>query len=78
MSPMPPSFSAWPTALPSTDTAPPFGRRALGDDDDRELGAAPLALGDRRGDRLELERDLRDQDGVGARRRAGVSAIQPA
>ena len=41
------------------------------------LRAAPLALGDRRGDRLELERDLRDQDGVGARRRAGAEGDPP-
>ena len=51
--------------------------RALGDDDDRELGAALLALGDRGGDRLELERDLRDQDGVGARRGTGAEGDPP-
>ena len=39
-------------------------RRTFGDDDDRELRAALLALGDRRRDRFERVRDLGDEDHV--------------
>src|SRR5215218_715841 len=39
---------------------------ALGADHDREAGAAELAGRDRGGDRLDGERDLRDEDDVGA------------
>ena len=52
--------------------APADRHRALGDDDDRELRAAVLALGDRRRHRFELEGDLGDEDRVCSRRGAGL------
>ena len=41
------------------------------------LAPRSLALGDRRRDRFEVERDLGDQDGVGARRDAGLEGDPP-
>ena len=50
----------------------PARLRSLGDDDDREPCAPLLPAGDHGCHGLQVEGDLRDQDGMGARRHAGV------
>ena len=48
--------------LAEHDTAPPFGAAPSATTTIENLAPRALALGDRRGHRLELERDLRDED----------------
>ena len=72
---MPPSRStAMRRALAATsERVPPIGVRAFGDDDDAESRAPVVALADaRRATARDVERNLRDQDRVGAAGHAGV------
>ena len=52
---------------------PLLGHRALGDDDDRERTPALMATSDQTADPVDVERDLGDQDHVGA---AGQARMQ--
>ena len=54
-------------------TSPSFGRRPLGDDDDRERGAVGLAALEPLADLVEVERPLGHEDHVGAAGEAGVA-----
>ena len=56
-----------PTRLPSmSEIVPSFGLAPFGDDDDAEVRAPGVALLDRLRDHVDVVRDLRDQDDVGA------------
>ena len=71
--PMPPSRSTRPSCASSTQRPPAALReRAFGDDDDAELGAPAVALAQPLRDDVEVERNLRNQDRVGAAGDAGV------
>ena len=71
---MPPRRT-WPNSSISpgcSSIVPSIGRRALGDDDDREVRAALVAVRDAVADLVDVERLLGDEDDVGAAGEPGV------
>ncbi len=66
LAPMPPSFSAWSTALPSIDTWPPSGTAPSATTTIENLAPRSSRWAIVARHRFESERDLGDEDGVGA------------